>query len=94
MEIVFSSKNLTREEIEEFIREYTDDEFVIIKVDYESSGGTLVIIEFSDAENAKSFVETVKASNDAKTTITKVGYIQGGAKSFSAMFQPMKLFLI
>ena len=96
MEIVFSTKNLTREEIEEVIKQFipTDVEFTIALIERTANEETRVIVKFIDAEKANSFVENVKASNDGKTKITKVGYIHGKAKSFSAMLQPMRLFLI
>ena len=94
MEIVLNAENLTREDIEEFIREYTDAEFTITLIESTEDEEVRVIVKFSDVENAKSFVDTVKASNDGKTTIKKVGFIREGPGSFSAMFHPMKLFLI
>ena len=93
VEIVFEKKDLKEEEIEEIIKEYTQDEFVIVKFeDDENTGEIKVIIKFEDREVAESFIESVRTSSDTKSFIKRIGFIREEVISMSTLFSPNMLF--
>lgn len=52
VEIIFDLIKLTEESIREIINEYTDDDFTIVKNEYNKTGKTR-IINFNEAEKVK-----------------------------------------
>ena len=84
VEIVFSEKDLSEEEIRDIIKEFVPEgaDFTIEKTENES-GEILAIVKFTDAEVAKNFVENVVASSDAKKSIKNIGFGYDHANSFS-----------
>ena len=90
VEIVFSTKDMTNEEIEKIIKKYTDADFKITVIE-STTDEIRVIVEFVDTEKAESFIETVRNSSKGKTLIKRVGFIQEGTISFSPAYHPMNL---
>ena len=87
VEIVFDKKDLTEEEIREIIKEYTQEEFTIVKIETdEETGETKVIIKFVDKETADNFITTVKESSDYLKRIKKVDYVFSSPDSLSAYY--------
>ena len=58
MEVVFGTKDISKEEIEESIKKYTDADFEIAMIE-QGVDETRVIIEFVDINRAKEFVRVV-----------------------------------
>ena len=93
VEIVFSKKDMTQDEIEEVIKQYTDAKFVIIEV--ESGADEMrVIVEFIDSVVAQGFINNV--DNESKTVgevnlIKRIGFVQEGTESFLIAYHPMML---
>ena len=86
VEIVFGKKDMSREEVEEFIRKYTDSNAFTIE-ELKSDNGTVVIVKFEDTERATSFIESIKASSDSTIMVTvKPFIIQSFASSFAPLF--------
>ena len=90
VEIIFSTKDMGKEEIEKIIKKYTTADFTIALFENDADE-VRVIVEFVDAEEAKNFIEIVEVSSDIKTLIRKVGPIWGGLDSFSPAHHPMSL---
>ena len=93
VEIVFVKKDLKEGEIREIIREYTDSEFAIEKIEDDKTGGTKAIVKFVDSEKAKEFIRTVDAALARGETnlIKRVGAAQEGSGSFSPAYHLMNL---
>ena len=92
VEIVFGSKDLTEEEINNIIIKYTDGEFTIVRFESNNGDETRIIIKFNDAEQAESFVESIKESSEATNGLIKnIGYNTEVA-SFSPAICPFFLF--
>lgn len=73
VEIVFDTKDMSSEEIEEFIKEYTDSEFAIIKVERDSeTNETIVVIKFVDKDADTDFVRTVDESKPEHVKKTQI----------------------
>lgn len=93
VEIIFGVKNMSEDDVQEFLKRYTDANFTIIRIEPDSSDDVKIIIEFIDESAAKSFVDTINASSDStKTIIKKVCFIVGNPKSFSPIYYPLILF--
>lgn len=93
VEIVFSGVDVTKQDVKDIIKKYTQDEFVIKKFGSdESKGETMVIVKFHDKTSAENFVEIIKETYDSTSTVSirKVGYIQDPVLSFS----PTIIFLL
>ena len=58
MEIVFGTKDISKEEIEESIKKYTDADFEIAMIE-QGVDETRVIIEFIGINRAKEFVRII-----------------------------------
>ena len=91
VEIVFNAKDMSKKEIEEVIRKYTDAEFTITVIESSrgDEDGVRVIVEFVDEEKAKNFKEKTKDSGDAK--IKDVKFVFESNFSFSPAHLPMSL---
>ena len=92
VEIVFSTKDMSEEEIEEVIRKYTDADFKITVI--ESGDDEIrVIVEFVDAEKADEFFRRVNAviKRGEVSLIKRVDFVQEGTPSFSSAHLPMSL---
>ena len=75
VEIVFGRKDLTREEVEDIIREYTSETFTIIKFDDED-GELKVIVKFTDTEKASEFVRKIETTvRSSKSLIKDVNFV-------------------
>ena len=72
VEIVFDAKDMTKEQVKEFVKRYTDEKFEIKEfgVDGET-GETTIIIRFSNSEKAKDFVRNVNGGS-AQNVIKRV----------------------
>ena len=76
VEIVFDVKNMTQEQLKEFIKRYTDEEFEIEEFDMgEETSGVKVIIKFTEAEKAGEFVQNVREASSG-AYIKRVGTIK------------------
>ena len=94
VEIVFSTKDMTREEIENAVKKYTDTDFVIVEI--ESGAEEMrVIVGFFDAEVAEEFVRNVNAElgRGEKDLIKRTNFVQEGTGSFSVGCYPMMFLL-
>ena len=95
VEIVFSTKDMSKKEIEEVIRKYTKADFKITVIESGSGDedGMRVIVEFVDFEKANEFSRNV---NDAPSQgegdkIKRVDFVQKDFGSFSPVHYPMSL---
>lgn len=87
VEIVFGKKDLSEEEAETIIKKFTDEEFVIEKIErYEDKNETKAIIGFVDKKSADNFVEIIvnnvndnEALKDIITTIKIIDYYLSSA---------------
>ena len=89
VEIVFSTKDMGKEEIEKVIKKYTDADFTITVIE-SFDNETRVIAQFFDRKEAENFIKKVEASSEAKKLIKKVGFIIGPG-SFTPAHHPMSL---
>ena len=87
VEVVFSGKGMSGEEIRkiigEFVAEGTDFE-VVAKAEDESTGETKVVVKFADKETTKNFIENVSESKGPDSPIKAVGFASGYDESFSS----------
>lgn len=86
VEIVFGRKDLSKEEVENIIRAYTQDNCDIEMFDAGESDGIRVIVKFTDEDQAKQFVRNVHFSKDLSNNyIADVNFVHGEpySKSFS-----------
>lgn len=67
VEIVFNSKELSNEEIEEIIKQYTNEEFTIICIEKDESGDIKIIVGFEEVGKAEEFVRNVNEMNKTGT---------------------------
>ena len=93
VEIVFNTKDMGMEEVEEVIKKYTDDTDFKIAVIEAITDEIRVIIEFVDAERAKEFVRNVNAAPEhgEGDMIKRIDFVQEGIISFSPAHHPMRL---
>lgn len=64
VEIVFGSKGMTKEEIINLIEQHTSADYEVVSLGgNDESEGTRVIIKFTDEEDAKTFYQSITASN-------------------------------
>ena len=89
MEVVFAKKDMGKEEIEEVIRKYTGTDFTITVIEG-ITHEVRVIVEFVGFAETDGFIETVKASSEAKKSISNVEFVQG-PPSFSSSYLPISL---
>lgn len=95
VEIVFGSKDMTKEELEDIMSRHTKAEYEILIFENDGTSETRVIIKFTDSNEAKNFVESIKESNGSLADLVKfVDYNSGGIISFSMNSYPMALFSI
>ena len=93
VEIVFSTKDMSKDEIEEIIKKYTDSEFTITEIE-DNRDETRVIVEFVDAEEAKKFFRDANAAiaRGEGGKIKRVIYDYDS--SFSSAYHPMNLLFL
>ena len=92
IEIVFATKDLTDEDIEEIVKKYTNAEFTISKVEDTETGELRVVIKFVDIEKAEEFVKSVKEASDStrETLIKGVDFNSEAIKESTALrFSPL-----
>lgn len=95
VEIVFGTKDLTKEELEDIVGQYTNAEYKILSFESDGTSETRVILKFTDFKEAKSFVESVKASSGSLVDLVKFIDLNSGAIiSFSLISYPMVLLSI
>ena len=95
VEIVFSSKDMTQEEIEKFIRKYTDADVDIITTE-RNAGETRIIVNCFDAEVAQDIIRKV---DDAlmmgrEDMVRCVRFAPDGTGSFSAALHLVSIFYL
>ena len=95
VEIIFSEKDLTEEEIRDIIKEFVPEgaEFEIARIE-DDSEGTRAIVRFDDKEEAKSFIEKVTTSSDSKSIIVSIGVVPGDSFSSSLSLNFLVLFCV
>ena len=79
VEIVFSKKDLKKEEVETIIKEYTEGSFVIERFETDEGTGEIkVIIRFSDDTTAEEFVRKVNEDEgEGKSYIREATIVKG-----------------
>ena len=92
VEIVFSTKDMDKEEIERVIKKYTDADFKITMLE-SIADETRAIVDFFDAERATEFIRNVNAALERgeANKIKRVGFAQKGTDSFSPAYLQMSL---
>ena len=97
VEIVFATKDMTREEIERVIKEYTEDYFEIVVIEGNSGADeTQVIIKFADPERAEEFVRNVNTGSEwgkEGGLIKRVHFNSGNILGISILPTPYSLFI-
>ena len=95
VEIVFSTKDMTKNEIEEAIKKYTEADFTITVIE-NISDEIRVIVEFVDAEKANEFVRDANAALEKGEgdKIKRVDFVQKAIPSFSPAHHPMRLLFL
>ena len=86
VEIVFGTKDMSKKEIENAIKEYVDDdiEFVIERFEVDKdTGETTVVIKFIDREKASEFVRIVQEAREARSLIKRMNFVSNDYSSFS-----------
>ena len=82
-------KNITKEDVEKIIKQITDENFVIDRIEEDkSTGETIVIIRFDGAEGVKNFVDAIEASGNNDVDITIIGFLQEKLISLSPTCKP------
>ena len=92
VEIVFEKKDMNEKEIREIIKEFTEEEFTIMKFVDDGSGETRVIVKFEDRNTAENFINKVNYSKESKRIIKRVGFIREDVISMSTLFNPNMFF--
>ena len=59
IKIVFSKKDMTKDEVSEIIKGFTKENFIIKEFEVNENGNFFVIIRFDDTASAKNFVEAI-----------------------------------
>ena len=92
IEIVFGKKDMKEGEIREIIKEYTDEEFTIEKIETdENTGGTRVIIKLADGETAQQVLEIfrVASEDNRKFKVVRIEMAESpNSGSLSSRFSP------
>lgn len=92
VEIIFSTGSLTRKEVEDIIRQYTNANFMIIQFENSNNGEITSIIEFADIEDAVKFVRDVRESPTKDSNIKRINYTHEIRNdSFSLLCHPILL---
>ena len=61
VEITLGTADLSEGEIIEILKKYTDSDFTIDRIEFDTStGSTQIIVRFSDSEETSKFIEKVK----------------------------------
>ena len=92
VEIIFTSNTMTRKDVEDFVKGYTNARFDIIKLEAHGAEGLRVVVKFAELKDAVAFVDAVRASSSAKGVVQKIGYAP--TESFSSALYPTFLTLI
>ena len=85
VEIVFDTKDMSKDDIENIIKKFTDStDFTIegFEVD-KDSGETKVIIKFTDTEKAEEFFDNVHTNSEHIALIKRMDFVTDGHSSFS-----------
>ena len=84
VEIMFGSKDISDEEVETILKNYTQEEFVIDRIERDAlTGETKVIIKFVDSEKAKDFVRTVREGRRENNLIMRTKTVEMKDGSFA-----------
>ena len=96
VEIVFGKKDLKEEDVREILQAYTQEEFVIEKIEEgEETGDVRVIVKFIDQAKADSFVERIRESSEfGNGQIKTVAFIYDPVESFSLLITPFLLLVL
>ena len=95
VEIVFSTKDMAKEEIEAVIKKYTDAEFTISVIE-NNEDEVRVIVEFVDSEKANEFVRKVNTAPETEKEDDQIKRVGSSSEnphgnSFSPAHHPMSL---
>lgn len=90
VEIVFEKKDISEDEARAVIRKYTDEEFVIVKIETdEETGEVRVIAKFDDVAKSEEFVRNINGKKIPETTfIKRVNGARSEASSISLSLVP------
>ena len=92
VEIVFDKKDMKEEEIKEIIKEYTQEEFTIVKFEDDKGTGEIkVIIKFEDRNSAEQFYHRVTESSGMGNRIKRIGFVDESNGNFKSLLCPLLL---
>ena len=95
VEIVFGSKDMKESDATKFIKAYTGNNFVIERFESGPSGGTRVIIKFTDEQEAIRFVrDTASMSSSGDQLFRVVGFSAIDGSSSSVGVSPLFSFIV
>ena len=95
VEIVIVSKDLSKEELENIIKRFTDDIFYIEKIENDDeTNGTRIIIRFTDPANADDFVDAVKSASNSDNPFIHARIYIGAVVSSSPVLLPLHNFIL
>ena len=91
--ICVHKKNLTKEEAETILKQYTDSNFTIEQFEENEKGEIIVIIKFNDVEDSKKFVRSV---NEGRTLdfIQRASIVPARDDSFISITVPETVVLL
>lgn len=67
VEIIFGAEGMSRRDVEDFVRRYTEAEFAVASLKSLGAGETRAVVKFGSVGDAVSFEESVRASSDSAT---------------------------
>ena len=65
IKIVFSKKDMTKDEVTEIIKGFTKENFTIKEIGTNENGSLVVIIRFDNSANAKNFVDAISGNDNS-----------------------------
>lgn len=94
VEIIFGKKDLTKEEIEMILNEYTSATFTftIVEGSAAAAGETMVIIKFTEAEEAEGFVRAVQGSKSMGNIVRSIGFAHKYGNSSATLYPSTLIF--
>ena len=90
VEIVFGKKDLKEEDVREILQAYTQEEFVIEKIEEdEETGEVRVIVKFVDQTKAAEFVRNINENEESEENFVKGANVVSDHDSFSFPLSPL-----
>ena len=82
VEIVFERKDITKKEVDDFIKKQTEAEYIITAFEKNTDGDIKAIVKFTDKEDAREFARAINERPE-RTVIKRVAFVDDPAKSIS-----------